>query len=246
MVAGLLWRGMLAGFIAGLLAFGFSRVVGEPQIESAIAFEEQVAHGHGETSEPELVSRQTQAGLGLFTDMVVYGSAVGGLVSLIFAFVYGRGAPADARTTAVLLALGGFVAVVLVPSIKYPANPPAIGAPETIGLRTALYFAMLAISLAGAGLSASLARLLALRIGAWNGTLIAALTFAMIVAAASFALPDIDEVPDGFSAALLWRFRLASVGIHLVLWSVLGLSFGAMVKEEPRRKTQTGSFGGRP
>jgi hypothetical protein len=44
MVGRLLLRGMLAGVVAGLVAFGFARVFGEPPIEHAIAFEAHEAH----------------------------------------------------------------------------------------------------------------------------------------------------------------------------------------------------------
>ena len=43
MVKSLLIRGMIAGAIAGVLAFGFAQIFGEPEIEYAIAFEEQMA-----------------------------------------------------------------------------------------------------------------------------------------------------------------------------------------------------------
>jgi Probable cobalt transporter subunit (CbtA) len=46
MVGNLLLRGMLVGAIAGLLAFGFARIFGEPQLERAIAFEAQTSHSH--------------------------------------------------------------------------------------------------------------------------------------------------------------------------------------------------------
>ena len=39
MVRSLLIRGMLVGFVAGLLVFGFGRVFGEPSVNSAISFE---------------------------------------------------------------------------------------------------------------------------------------------------------------------------------------------------------------
>ena len=42
MVGALLLRGMLVGVVAGLLAFGFAEIFGEPQVEHAIAFEEQL------------------------------------------------------------------------------------------------------------------------------------------------------------------------------------------------------------
>ena len=94
MVGSLLLRGMLVGAVAGLLAFGFARVFGEPEVDRAISFEEMTkaaphahgdapthsdAHAHGdahthsaaqastEAQEPELVSRATQSGIGLAT-----------------------------------------------------------------------------------------------------------------------------------------------------------------------------------
>ncbi len=140
MVGNLLLRGMLVGVFAGLLAFGFARIFGEPQVDRAIAFEDQMSQAKGASPEPELVSREMQAGLGLFTGVIVYSAAVGGLFSLVFAFVYGRVGRLGPRATAALLALGGFVAIALVPDLKYPANPPSVGNPETIGFRTELYF----------------------------------------------------------------------------------------------------------
>jgi len=232
MVGNLLLRGMLVGVVAGLLAFGFARVFGEPQVDRAIAFEELLSHAKGKTHEhePELVSRGTQAGLGLFTGVVVYGAAIGGLFALVFAFVYGRVGRVGPRGTAALLALGGFVALVLVPGLKYPANPPSIGSPDTIGVRTELYFAMLVISVVTMVLAVTLARRLAAHFGAWNGALLAGAAFVAVVAFAYYALPEINEVPPQFSATLLWQFRVASLGIHVVLWTTLGLLFGALTE----------------
>jgi hypothetical protein len=237
MVGNLLLRGMLVGVIAGLLAFGFARVFGEPSIDRAIAFEEQVNHanahaqpGAAHQHDPELVSRETQAGLGLLTGVVVYGAAIGGLFALVFAFVYGRVGGLGPRGTAALLALGAFVALVLVPGLKYPANPPAVGSDETIGFRTALFFTMLVISVAAMVLAVVLARRLAPRYGAWNGTLLAGAAFIVAVAVAHIALPDINEVPQQFSAMVLWQFRLASLGIHVVLWTTIGLLFGGLTE----------------
>jgi hypothetical protein len=82
MVGNLLLRGMLVGVLAGLLAFGFARIFGEPQVDRAIAFEEQLSQAKGELPESELVSRETQSGLGLFTGVVIYSAAVGGLFRL--------------------------------------------------------------------------------------------------------------------------------------------------------------------
>ncbi len=238
MVGNLLLRGMIVGVIAGLCAFGFARVFGEPQVDRAIAFEEQTAAAEQaasgqaavEEAEPELVSRTMQAGIGLLTGVVVYGAAVGGLFSLVFAYAYGCLGQLGPRGTAGLLALGGFIAVVLVPFIKYPATPPAVGSPETIGARTELFFVMIVVSLIAAIACISLAQRLWARHGAWNASIIAGLAFVVVTAIAQYALPTVNEVPENFSADLLWRFRTASLGIHVVLWSVIGLGFGVLAE----------------
>jgi hypothetical protein len=227
---------MLVGVVAGLLAFGFARIFGEPQIDRAIAFEEQMSKAKGEAAEPELVSRETQAGIGLFTGVVVYGAALGGLFSLVFAFVYGRVGGLGPRTTAALLALGGFFAIVLIPEIKYPANPPSVGEPESIGYRTELFLLMLAISVAALVLAVMLARQLRARCGAWNAALIAGAAFVALIAIVQYMLPTINEVPGQFSADLLWRFRIASLGIQAVLWTTIGLLFGALTESSFARR----------
>ena len=228
MVGRLLLRGMLVGLVAGLLAFGFAELFGEPQVEHAIAFEEHMSHSPGAASEPALVSREMQAGLGLFVGVIVYGAAVGGLFSLAFAFVSGRFGRLRPRATSGLLALAAYVAIVLVPNLKYPANPPSVGSPETIGLRTGLFFLMLLLSVAALVLAAVTARQLSARYGTWNGTLIAGVAFIVVIGIVQLALPEINEVPENFSAVVLWRFRIASLGIQAVLWATIGLLFGAL------------------
>jgi predicted cobalt transporter CbtA len=258
MVGHLLLRGMLVGVVAALLAFGFAKVFGEPQIERAIAFEKQAslaagghAHdghvhdGHAQEAhdEPELVSRATQAGFGLLVGVVVYGAAIGGLFSLVFAFVNGRVGGLGPRATAALLALGAFAALVLVPALKYPANPPAVGDPDTIGARTTLFFAMLAISLACLAAAVALARRLWARLGGWNATLVAAASFVIVIAVVEALLPVVDEVPREFSATVLWRFRIASLGMHLVLWTTIGLVFGHLTERANAPRSRRSAVG---
>ncbi len=232
MVGNLLLRGMLVGILAGLFAFGFARVFGEPHIDSAIAYEEAMAEASGEPAEEEeeLVSRETQAGAGLLTGSVVYGAAIGGLFSLVFAYVYGRVTSFGPRATAGLLAVAAFIAVVLVPALKYPATPPAVGNPETIGERTELFFVMLVVSIIAAVVAVALARRLWSQLGGWNAGIFGGLAFIVIIAIAQYALPTVNEIPDGYSADLLWRFRTSSLGMHAVLWAVIGLAFGAVAE----------------
>ena len=265
MVRTFLVRGMLVGIVAGLLSFAFLKVYGEPQVDRAVAFESQQdeakaaahkaeGHNHGsaphdhaseahthvaEHDEPELVSRSVQAGLGLFVAVLVYSAAFGGLFGLAFAFAYGRasGTLTPQALSAVIAAVG-FVAIYLVPNLKYPANPPAVGEPETIGTRTALYFVMIAISLAAMIVSLATKRFLAARFSAWNADLLVAACYIVLVGIAALLLPAVNEVPDGFPAVVLWNFRIASIGAQLIMWATLGLLFGALSQRalsyEPR------------
>ncbi|MFK8252944.1 CbtA family protein [Ancylobacter terrae] len=238
MVGNLLLRGMMVGVLAGLLAFCFAKVFGEPWVEYAIAFEEQASHAAGvadASDGTEAISRDTQAGVGLFTGLVVYGAAIGGLFALAFAFANGRLGRMGPRSVAALIATLGFIAIVLVPQLKYPANPPAVGSADTIVARTELFFAMMAFSIVLMVAVVMLARRLAERLGDWNATTIAGLVYVAVIAVMFAALPDIEEVPAAFSPAALWNFRIASIGVQSVLWAALGLVFGALAETAARR-----------
>jgi predicted cobalt transporter CbtA len=226
MARSLLMRGMLAGAVAGLLVFAVARWIGEPQVERAIAFETSMDLAKGEAPEPEMVSREVQRNLGLLTGTVVYGTAIGGLFGLVFAFAYGRIRISDPRTLSAVLAGLGFVAVVLVPTLKYPANPPSVGNPETIAVRTEAFFLLLLFSVATVVLAVQIERHLHHRLGAWNASLLAVVVFVIVTAVVSHFLPEFDEVPAGFPVTLMWKFRVAALEMQTLMWSVLGFFFG--------------------
>ncbi|MFG1874974.1 CbtA family protein [Sphaerisporangium sp. NPDC049003] len=236
MVRNLLVRGMLAGLVAAALALVFAWIFGEPQVGAAITLEEHAGHAAHATeavaeaaaAEPEPVSRGVQSTVGLATALGVYGVAVGGVFALVFAFAYGRLGAFGARATSGLIALGAFVTVELVPFLKYPANPPAVGDPGTISRRTVLYFAFVLISVLLAVAAVYAGRRLAPRYGNWNATSLAIAGFLVAVVVVCLLMPTVDEVPPGFPAALLWKFRLASLGTQAAVWSGIGLTFGAL------------------
>lgn len=223
-------RGMLVGLIAGLCAVAFARVVAEPQIARAEHFEHQLDLQRGTAIDKPLVSRDVQDTVGLGAGVAVAGVALGGLYGLAFAATYRRLFRAGARATAVIVAGVAFVAVVLVPFLKYPANPPSIGNPDTIGRRTTLYFLLIAVGLLSMALAVMVQRRCATRFGGWNASLLGAATLVAIVVLSYVVMPGVDEVPAGFPATVLWRFRLASLGTEVVLWATLGLAFGALTR----------------
>jgi hypothetical protein len=232
----LLMRGMLAGLLAALLAFSFAKVYGEPQVDRAITFEEHQHSHSGNAEEPELVSREVQASIGLFTGVVVFGTALGGLFALAYAFVGGRLVHFPPRTTAILIAVLGFLAVYIVPYLKYPANPPAVGDPDTITYRTQLFFGMIAFSIAAMAIAISAGRQFADKLGSWNAILAGGAIYVVLTALAAYMLPPINEVPKTFPADLLWNFRVVSFGIQGILWIGIGLVFGLLTDRALERK----------
>jgi hypothetical protein len=230
MMRSLLIRGMLVGLAAAVLAYVVAWFLGEPQVASAISFEEAKAAAAGEAPEPELVSRTVQETAGLITALVVYGLAFGGLFSIAFAFANGRIGAFSVRTTSALVALVGFAVVYVVPFLKYPPNPPAVGSPDTIGSRTTLYFTMIVLSLLTTAVALYAGRRLAPRLGAWNATLAAVAVFAAVIGVVYAVMPAVNEVPADFSATVLWRFRLASLSVQGTVWATLGLLFGALAE----------------
>lgn len=232
MTGHLLIRGMLVGLLAGILAFGFAKTFGEPQIDKAIAFEDQMAQMRGDAPEEELVSREVQSTFGLFTGVVVYSVSLGGIFALVFAYSLGRIGKVGPRGLAALLALAAFVTIIVVPGLKYPANPPSVGDPATIAQRTKLFFLMLLVSVAAAVIAINAARKLIASRGLWAGAILGVALYIVIVWVAGSLFPAINEVPEQFSAVLLWKFRVASLGIQLVLWTTLGLVFGAVAERK--------------
>jgi len=229
----LLIRGMLVGVLAGLLVFVSAHWLGEPQVDRTIAIESSIDHANDQT-EPEVFSRHVQKTAGLLTGTVIFGAALGGLFGLAFAFSYGRVGPTKPRALAAFLACIGFVTIVFVPSLKYPANPPSVGNPETIGIRTGAFFLMILFSLIAMFVSIKIGRYSMQRFGDWNGVILAAIFFIAIVTLVGHLLPPINEVPTGFPADLLWQFRLASWTLQVLLWASLGLLFGWLTERDNR------------
>ena len=94
-----LTRGLLVGLFASLLAFGFAKAMGEPEIARAERFEYSLAQQRGQAVEKPLVSRGVQSTVGLATGLGVASAAVGGIFGLVFAGVYRRVTRARARVT---------------------------------------------------------------------------------------------------------------------------------------------------
>lgn len=225
-----LLRGLLAGLLAGVAAFVVAYVGGEPSVAAAISLEE-TAPGAGHTHDPATteVPRTLQSTVGLLTGTVVAGTTLGGLVGVLTALAVGRLGSLSPRATTGVVTAVGFVTVYLVPFVAYPPNPPAVGSGDSIGLRTALYFTMMAIGVLAAVIAIGVARRLAERLGGWHATLAATAGFLLVVLTAVALMPGFNEVPADFPATVLYEFRMASLATQLTLWAVLGVVLAELV-----------------
>jgi predicted cobalt transporter CbtA len=245
-IASYLRRGVAAGLLAGLLAGLFAFVMGEPQLDQAIGLEESnhqegqasTAHedgGHASGNGGEVFSRSVQK-VGLFFATGLSGAFVGGLFGLVFAYLRPRLTPESDWNRSLLLALVIFVGAALIPFLKYPANPPTVGDPATIGVRTAAYFAMVGLSLLAILIAWYASRLLRERgVSAPIRQIAVGLGLVIVVTGLFVALPAATD-PGEFPAALLWSFRLSSLGTQLVLWTGLGVVFGLLCERANRRE----------
>ena len=214
---------LLSGAIAGAVLGALNQLVVEPFIDSAIDIENQNAIASGELFNPNYYAAYR---LWQKTGGIVAGAVLGMSIGALFGAVFAYGRPSmpgsdNKRKALILAGIMGFV-LFIVPALKYPANPPAVGDPETINYRQNLYVAFLAIS----GFSALGAAVLYRKFGK-NGAkkIMVPAIYAAIMIAAFLAMPP---NPDQITAPmeLVTNFRVASALTMVFFWGLLGVVFG--------------------
>ena len=238
-------RALLAGLIAGILGAVYLIFVTEPIIDEAIGFEIRGAEGDaaksaGAAAQEQLFNRHEQ---------VAGGAVAVVMFSLFTAVVFGNayavvrhGAPGRSELSKSLwLSLVAFGTVSVLPGIKYPAAPPGAGEEATVGIRTLQWITLTVI---GVALAWALARLSsALRQSMDDGPRIAAVTATGIVAYGLLMIVSPNtpaETPPEVPSALVWEFRVASLGGLALMWLTLGLGTGSLLDRQLRAKRPTG------
>ena len=260
----IIWRGLLAGAAAGVLAFGFARIFAAPQTSRAIDYEDGVGAarealesrgGHGDHGAGvELFTRTAQMNIGMGFGVLAFSVAIGALFAVVFAVAYGRVGQVSAELLSMYIAGGMLLSLYVVPNLKYPANPPALSLEETVRERTLLYVLMVALSGALLIGAVVLGRRWTSTLGAFNGRLAAVGAYVGAVAVVMLLLPTINETPaplrdaagaiayEGFPADVLYYFRLSALGTQVVIYTAIGLVFGAMASRlvgEQRKAART-------
>jgi hypothetical protein len=268
----LVLRGVGVGALAGLVAFVFGWIFGEPLIQAAIDYEgaregarqalDAAAGLPVPAAEADLVSRGIQGTVGIGLGMLAFGVAMGALLAVAYALAWGRVGVTRPRALAVLVAGAGFLTLYLVPFLKYPANPPAVGHDDTIGARTGLYLVAVVGSVLALLIAIEVGKRLSARFDPWNAVLLGGLTFVVLAGLLVAVLPalgqlqvnvdqygaaTVTETPGplldpsgrivlaGFDPDLLYDFRVYSVLAQALLWTVIGLGFGALTERAADR-----------
>ena len=130
-------RGLLAGAIGGVVAFVFA-----PHLRRAgHRAGDRLRGRHGRTRlqpgararQAEVFTRGVQANIGMGFGVLAFGVAMGALFAVVFCVVYGRVGNLSARDCCrCWWPAACCSSLYLVPFLKYPPNPPAIGLDETI------------------------------------------------------------------------------------------------------------------
>lgn len=197
----------------------------EPYIDEAINIENQNAIAHGEVINPqEFNDYRLWQKSGEIAAGTILGVSLGALFGVVFAVTRNSIPGSNNKKKALILAGIMLLVIYIVPTLKYPANPPAVGDPETIYYRESLYITLLAVS----GLSALGLAFLCRKLGDKKGKqVVVPVIYIGIIAAAFMILPP---NPDEITAPmdLVMGFRIASGLTMSAFWGLLGLILGAL------------------
>lgn len=222
---------LIAGLIAGTTTALFHALATEPVIDEAIALEEARAGEEqpsaGAADEP-LVSRDVQRG-GLVVGLMLYGVFYGLLFGAAFP-VLERLLPAIGTVRrAFLAAMASLWTLGIFPFLKYPANPPGVGQPETIELRQTLFLMAVLAAVAGLIVACAVARWLARPANA-KAVWASALAIYGVYCWALVVLLPTNPDPTPVPGELLIRFRALSLVGVVLFWGVFGTVAGVLLR----------------
>lgn len=218
---------IFSGFSAGIIHGLTNLAITEPFLDEAISIENQNMFDSGEAEDtPEFwveytAYRNWQKG-GQVLAGGILGMSIGALFGIVFA--YSRNSlPAghNVKKTMTLAAIMWFT-LFIIPFLKYPANPPTVGDPDTVVLRGVLYLAFIALSGFGAlGFYKIFKKLQSKK------KILAFIGYAIYISAVFFLMPP---NPDEISAPmdLVNGFRAMSVVAVSVFWIANAIILGIM------------------
>ena len=220
---------LISGTVSGLIYAGLNFAIVEPYTDKAIELEIERLVTQGESIDMnEINSYRVWQKEGSISAAVVLGIGVASMFALVYAYAR-KGINGSEIKRGLIIASIFWIVLFFIPFLKYPANPPAVGDPDTIYYRQALYLTML-------GISASIAVFLAYmkRNVSSKYRFVLPIIYIASIAVAFMALPsNPDEVT--ISMDLVNTFRTVSVIASLIAWLSLGIVFGALYERFKKR-----------
>ena len=214
---------LLAGAIAGTILGAINQVAVEPYIDYAVELEMHNTNQSSQIINPaEFTAYRLWQRGGEIVAGTILGLSIGSLFGIVFAYTHSSVPGSNNKKKALIVAGIMWFVLFLMPALKYPANPPAVGDPETIYYRQSLYVAFLAIS----GFSALGLAFLYRKMGSLNmKKAIIPAAYAAIISGAYLAMP---ANPDPINAPmdLVMGFRITSAITISMFWGLLGVIFG--------------------
>ncbi|HYY85707.1 MAG TPA: CbtA family protein [Nitrososphaeraceae archaeon] len=220
LVAITLSSGVIAGIILALLNLG----IVEPTIDKAIALEVQKQASLGENVNiSELIDYRYWQKAGAFAGGAFYGAGFASLFGVVFAFARDKLPGKNNKQKAICLAGIMWFVLFLMVALKYPANPPAVGDPETIYYRETLYVGYIMIS----GFAALGMAVIWIRTRMNSKRIIVPLMYAVIMVTAYLVMPSNPDKIE-ISMDLIQTFRILTAITIGVFWGILGIIFGSL------------------
>ena len=227
---------LISGAIAGTILGLVNLVLVEPYLDKAIGIEVTNAASVGEEVDPieHAIYRSWQKG-GEIVAGTILGMSFGALLGIVF--IFGRKLiPGSNIKKALVLSGIIWLVIFMIPAIKYPANPPTVGDPDTINYRQYLYISFVLIS----GFTALGLSILYTKMKAKTSLkfLVISTIYTIIMIDAFIFVPS---NPDDITApiSLVIEFRIMSMLTMTIFWIVLGITFGLIWdKLKPHETTQ--------
>jgi len=230
---------IMSGAVAGFVHGSANLVLVEPYLDQAIGIENQKMFESGEAENTiafwvEYESYRIWQKGGQLLAGVILGVSFGALFGIIYAL--SRNSLPGGNDIKKALILGGVMWLTLyfIPFLKYPANPPTVGDPETIVLRSILYVSFIALSGLGAFGFYKISKRFENK-----KSLVAITGYSIFIVTMFFAMPS---NPDEVTAPgdMVTGFRIMSVLGVSSFWIIVSLVLGYLWNRfKPHQKMKT-------
>jgi len=232
---------LISGAFAGLIHGTVNFAIVEPYLDQAIGIENQNLFATGEekdTSEfwVEYEGYRIWQKSGQILAGVILGTSIGALFGIVFALSRNSLPGNNDVKKALVLAGVMWFTMFVIPFLKYPANPPTVGDPETVVLRSILYLSFITISGFGAvGFYKLLQKFQSKR------KLVAIIGYSIFISVVFFVMP---ENPDEITAPmdLVNEFRIMSFLGVTSFWISIGVILGFFWNRFSPHKETTKSY----